>query len=237
MLDSARPSSLTPVKQKETAAQPLEVSVEVHVVPDSEQDDADVSKGPVGALSHMSLGTQVGSELSHPRDPPQSPSQNTEGDIGQHLNLDPAKPVAELVGQMHAQLSPTTGHASGGVRVPPLSNDNVVVVGQWIGCVGLEKLPLVQPKQVTCSGVRGLFQALQGTKIHLIQSEDDESATLTERGVSAYLARPVVGLASSTLFPSPGTGLGISVLSPSPYLREPNATAGQAPRAWRGYGY
>ncbi len=34
--DSARPSSSTPVKQGETAAQPLKVSVEVHVVLDSE---------------------------------------------------------------------------------------------------------------------------------------------------------------------------------------------------------
>ncbi len=177
VLDSARPSSSTPVKQEGTAAQPLEVSVEVHVLPDSEQDAADVSEAPVGALSRMSLGTQVGSELSHPRDLPQSPLRNTGGDIGQHLNLDPAKPVAKLVGQMRAQLSPTPGFASGGIRVPPLSNNDVVVVGQRIDRVGLENLPLVQPKQVTCLGFRGLFQALQGTKIHLFQSEDDESTT------------------------------------------------------------
>ncbi len=48
------------------------------------------------------------------------------------------------------------------------------------------------------------------------------------RGVSKYLARPVVGPASSTPFPSPGTGSGMSVLSPSLYLGAPNATAGQA---------
>ncbi len=58
--DNTRPSSSTPVKQEGMAAQPLEVSVEVHVMPDSEQDDADVSKGPVGALSRMSLGTRLG---------------------------------------------------------------------------------------------------------------------------------------------------------------------------------
>ncbi len=103
--------------------------------------------------------------------------QDTGDDIERHLNLDPAKPVAEFVGQMRAQLSPTPGLASGGVRVPPLSNDDFVMVGQWIDRVGLKNLPLVQSKQVACSGVRGLIQALQGTKIHLIQSEDDESAT------------------------------------------------------------
>ncbi len=59
MPDSACPSSSTPVKQEETAAQPLEVSVEVHVVPDSEQDEADVSEGPLGMLSRMSLGGPV----------------------------------------------------------------------------------------------------------------------------------------------------------------------------------
>ncbi len=149
----------------------------MHVVPESEQDAADVSKGPVGGLSHMSLGTQVGSELSHQRDPPQSQSWSTEGDIVLCLNLDPAKPRAELMGQMRAQLSSTQGLAPGGMRVSPLSNDDVVMVGRWIDQVGLENLPLVQPRQVTCSGVRGLFQALQGVKIHLTQSEDDESAT------------------------------------------------------------
>ncbi len=119
----------------------------------------------------------MGSELFHQRDLAQSPLRSTGGDIGLHLNLDPAKPLTELMGQMRAQLSPTQGLAPGGVRVPPLSTDDVVVVGQWIDRVGLENLPLVQPKQVICSGVRGLFQALQGAKIHLTQSEDDESAT------------------------------------------------------------
>ena len=48
------------------------------------------------------------------------------------------------------------------------------------------------------------------------------------RGFSAYLARSGMGPASSTPFPSPGTGSGLSVLVPSPYLGAPNATAGQA---------
>ncbi len=36
--DNALPGSSTPVKQEGTAAQPIKVSVEVHVVPDSDQD-------------------------------------------------------------------------------------------------------------------------------------------------------------------------------------------------------
>ncbi len=47
----------------------------------------------------------------------------------------------------------------------------------YINKVGWTDLPLVQPKQVTCPGVRVLIQALQGTVIHLVQSEDDESDT------------------------------------------------------------
>ncbi len=130
--NSARPSSSTPVKQGETAAQPLKVSVEVHVVPDSDQDTADVSEGPIGALSCMTLGTQTGSALSHQKDPPQPPSRDTGENTERPLNLDPARPLAELVGQMHAHFSHTPGLTSSGVRVPPLSNDDIVVLGEWI---------------------------------------------------------------------------------------------------------
>ena len=53
------------------------------------------------------------------------------------------------------------------------------MLGGWGGIdkVGWTDLPLVQPKQVECMGVRVLIQALKGTVIHLVQSEDDESAT------------------------------------------------------------
>ncbi len=78
---------------------------------------------------------------------------------------------------MLAHLSPTRGFASGGLRVPPLSGDDLAVLEGWIGKVGWTDLPLVQPKQVECTGVRVLIQVLQGTVIHLVQSEDDESAT------------------------------------------------------------
>ncbi len=68
--DNARPSSFTPVKQEGTTAEPVKVSVEVHVVPDSDQDVDDARESPLAALSRMSLGTQMGSELPHPRDLP-----------------------------------------------------------------------------------------------------------------------------------------------------------------------
>ncbi len=130
----------------------------------------------MGVLSHMSLGTQAASCLTQRTR--SSLHRRVQGaTLGLHLNLDPSKPLTELMSQMHAQLSPTQGLPPGGMRVPPLSIDDVVMVGQWIDRIGLENLPLVQPKQVTCSGVRGMFQVLQGAKIHLIQSEDDESAT------------------------------------------------------------
>ncbi len=79
VLDSARPSSSTPVKQEGTATQTLQVSAEVHMGSRSEQNTADVNEGPVGALSRMSLGTQVGNELSHQRDSSQSPLRSTGG--------------------------------------------------------------------------------------------------------------------------------------------------------------
>ncbi len=78
---------------------------------------------------------------------------------------------------MRAHLSPTRGFASGGFGVPPLSGDDLAVLEGWIRKVGWTDLPLVQPKQVECPGVRVLTQALQGAVIHLVQSEDDESAT------------------------------------------------------------
>ncbi len=78
---------------------------------------------------------------------------------------------------MCAQLSPIRGHASSGVRVAPLPNDNVVVFGQWIDKVGLENLLQVQPKQVAHSGIRELIQVLQGTKIHLVHPMDSDSDT------------------------------------------------------------
>ncbi len=74
MPNDARPHSSTPVKQEGTAVEPVTVSVEVHEVPESEQDEDSVSENPLTALAHMTLGTQTGSELPRPRDPSQPPS-------------------------------------------------------------------------------------------------------------------------------------------------------------------
>ncbi len=130
--DSARPSSSTPVKQEGIAGQPIVVSVEVHMVPDSDQDVDDVSKSPLGALSRMTLGTQTSIALPRQRDPPQPPSRDIGEDTGRPLTLDPARPLAELVGRMCAHLSPTRGFASDGLRVPPLSGDDITMLGGWI---------------------------------------------------------------------------------------------------------
>ncbi len=177
MPDDARPSSSVPAKQEGTAAEPETVSVEVHEVPDSDQDVDNVSKSPLTALARMTLGTQTGSDLPRQRDPPQPPSREVGEDAGRHLTLDPARPLAELMGQMRAHLSPTRGFASSGFGVPPLSGDDLVMLEGLVGKVGWTDLPLVQPKQVECSGVRVLIHALKGTVIRLVQSEDDESDT------------------------------------------------------------
>ena len=167
----------SPSHQESKAAQPIEVSVEVHVVPVPDQDVVDVSESPLDALSHMTLGTHTGSELPRQRDSLQPPSRDIGEDTGRHLTLDPARPSAELMGRIRAYLSPTRGSAPGGVRVPALSGDDLVALEGWISRVGWTDLPLVQPKQVECSGVRVLIQALKGTVIHLVQLEDDESDT------------------------------------------------------------
>ncbi len=59
----------------------------------------------------------------------------------------------------------------------PLSDEDVVVFGQWVVKVGLENLPQVQPKQVACTGVGALVQALKGAQVCLVHSEDYDSDT------------------------------------------------------------
>ena len=157
--------------------EPVTVSVEVHEVLDSEQDEDSVSESPLTALAHMTLGTQTGSELPRQRDPSQPPSWKVMGNPARPLTLDPARPIAELVGRVRAHLSPPKGFASGGFWVLPLSAGNLAVLDGYVAQVGWTDLPLLQPKQAECPGVKVLIQALQGTVIHLVQSEDDESDT------------------------------------------------------------
>ncbi len=148
MPDDARPRSSTPVKQERTVLGPVTVSVEVHEVPESEQDEDSASEIPLTGLAHMTLGTQTGSTLSHPRDPSPPLSREVRGDPGRTLTLDPAKPIAELVGRIRAHLSPTRGFDSCGFGVPPLDGNDLVVLEGYVDQVGWANLPLLQPKQV-----------------------------------------------------------------------------------------
>ncbi len=84
------------------------------------QDKGDVSEDPLAALARATLGTQTGSELSRQEDPFHFSSAEEMENEGQTLILDPANPLAELVGQMRTHLSPTRGYAPSGERVPPL---------------------------------------------------------------------------------------------------------------------
>ncbi len=47
MPDDARPSGSTPAKQERTAAKPVKVSIEVHVVPNSDQDVEEANESPL----------------------------------------------------------------------------------------------------------------------------------------------------------------------------------------------
>ncbi len=170
-------SSSAPVKQEGTADKPVTVSVEVHEVPDSEQDEGSVSEDPLAALAHITLETQTGRELSHQEDSFQPSSWEEMEDQGLNLTLDPARPLAEIVCQIHAYLSPVRGYAPGGERVPPLNSDDLVALEGYVDQVGWTELPLLQPKQVDHTGVACLVRVLQGTVIHLVQSEDIDSDT------------------------------------------------------------
>ncbi len=119
MSNDALLSSSAPAMQEGTADNSVTVSVEVHEVPDSEQDESSVSEDPLTALAHMTLGTQTGRELSRQEDSFQPSSREVMENQGRNLILDPAKPLANLVGQIRAYLSPVRGYASGGERVPP----------------------------------------------------------------------------------------------------------------------
>ena len=81
------------------------------------------------------------------------------------------------MGQIRAYLSPVRGYASGGERVPPFDRDDLVALEGYVDQVGWTDLPSLQPKQVSRTGVACLVRALQGTVIHLVQSEDIDSDT------------------------------------------------------------
>ncbi len=78
---------------------------------------------------------------------------------------------------MRAYLSPTQGYAPSGARVPPFNCDDLAVLEGYVEQVGWTELPLLQPKQVSRTGVACLVRAFQGTVIRLVQSEDIDSDT------------------------------------------------------------
>ncbi len=175
--NDAPPSSSTPVMQEGTAADPITVSAEVYEVPESELDEDNVSEDPLTALAHMTLETQTGSELPRQEDSFQPASWEVMGNPERILTLDPAMPLAQLVGRIRAHLSPVRGYASGGERVPPLDGDDLIALEGYVARIGWEDLPSLQPKQVGHMGVACLVRALQGTVIQLVQLEDNESDT------------------------------------------------------------
>ncbi len=175
--DDAPQSSSTPVFQEGTAAESVTVDVEVHEVPGSEPYEGSVSENPHVALIHMTLGTQTGSELPSQKDSFQPPVREVMGNPERILTLYPAVPLATLVGQIRAHLSPVRGYASGGERIPALDGDDLVALEGYVEELGWENLPSLRPKQVDRTGVRCLVRALQGTVIRLVQLEDNESNT------------------------------------------------------------
>ncbi len=175
--NDALPSSSAPVKQEGTADNVVTVSVDVHGVPDSEQDEGDMSEDPLAALAHATLGTQTGGELSRQEDPFHFSSAEEMENEERTLILDPAKPLAELMGQMRAHLSPMRGYAPSGERVPPFDRDDLAALEGYVEQVGWTEIQLLQPKQVPQAGMACLVRALPGTVIQLAQSEDNDSDT------------------------------------------------------------
>ncbi len=142
-----------------------------------EQDEADVSAGPIGAVSHMSLGTQVGSALSHQSDQFQSPSQSTGDKSALCLRVYQTKSTVEAYNQIRTELQLAQDPISGGEELAPLSDDDIAVFEQVVLKVGLENVPHLQFKKLTNAGVQGVVCVLQGVKIQLVTPEDDDSDT------------------------------------------------------------
>ncbi len=90
MSNDALPSSSTPAKQKGPADSPVIVSVEVHEVPDSEQDEDSLSEDPLAALAHIALGTQTSRELTRQVDSFQPSSREEMENQGAKSNPRPS---------------------------------------------------------------------------------------------------------------------------------------------------
>ncbi len=106
----------------------------------------------MGALSRMSLGTQVGSELSRQRDQSQSPSRSIGGESA--LKVDQTKSTVEAYNQICTELQLTRDPVSGGEELAPLSEEDMATFEQLVLRVGLENILYVQPKQLLNTGVQ-----------------------------------------------------------------------------------
>ena len=173
--DSTRLGSPTPVTQAETAAQSFEVSAEVYPAIDSESDAVSVKQGHIQAPPRMTLGIQVGSDLPYSDSPSRALFQSSNDEERLCLEIDLSKPLGEIISQLRAQLQLTRDPTTGGAGVTPLLNSDLVVFEHLVQTVGLENIPLFQPKKVACSGVHKLLHVLQGTQIHLATVVDHDS--------------------------------------------------------------
>ncbi len=105
--DSARPSSSTPVKQEGTAAQSFEVSSEVYAAMEPECGTVDTSREQTPAPPCMSLGTQVGRDLSYTEGLYLALPQSTDDNTGLYLEIDQSKSTGEVINQIRAELQLT----------------------------------------------------------------------------------------------------------------------------------
>ncbi len=143
----------------------------------TDQDAADVNEGPIGVLSRMNLGTQVGDALSHQRDQSQSPPRSMEDRSALCLRIDQTKSMVEVYNQILAELQLARDPISGGEELVPLSDEDIFAFEQIVLKVGLENIPHLQLKQLTNAGLQGVIRALRGVKIQLVTPDDDDSDT------------------------------------------------------------
>ncbi len=94
---------------------------------------------------------------------------------GHVWRFDLSKPPGEIASQLRAQLQLARSPIRGGAGLALFSDDERVVFEQLVQTVGLERLLLLQPKQVECSGVRELEPALQWIRICLVPVVDHDS--------------------------------------------------------------
>ncbi len=96
--------------------------------------------GVIGTHTRMSLGTQVGSDLSYSEGQSLALTQSIDDKAGPCMEIDPSKAVGKITSQMRTQLQ-LASPISGGAGLAPLSDDDLVMFEQWVHKVDLENLP------------------------------------------------------------------------------------------------